>query len=87
MTFSGTLDTIYITCSNTILHFSHTGISMYHRLVTKQSNFFSKSVVLCNRAQVSFVRWELSLCVLFRLVSRFNSVYIRNYFLDKKCVS
>jgi hypothetical protein len=66
--FSVILHTIYTTCFNTILHFVHRGFGIFHRILTKRSNFFSKTVVLCNRAQVSFVRQELSLCVLYRLV-------------------
>jgi len=56
LTFSVTVDTIYTTCFNTILHLAHTGITMFQGILTIRSNFFSKTFVLCNRAQVSFVR-------------------------------
>jgi len=74
ITFSVIVGTIYTTCFNTVLHFTYTSIRMCHRILKIRSNFFSKTVVLCNRAQESFVRQELSICVPFRLVSRFNSL-------------
>lgn len=51
MTFSVTVDTIYTTCFDTVLHFAHTGIRMFHRFLKLRSNSFSKAFVHCNRAQ------------------------------------